>query len=149
MPLQSPLRIIKRWRRYEKRGDWTYLPPLTRGLYVLYKEQNHSISKKLKNKDKIAHVVYIGVAGFGKNNGIGGRLRSHHSDYKKDWTHYSFFEVHDNISSEEIRELETFLLAIFCHDPRIELSNRTHGSQRLRNLRKVSAFPDCTVRPAA
>jgi hypothetical protein len=144
MPLQSPLRIIKRWRRYESRGVWKYLPKNTRGVYVLYKEQNQSISKRRTGKDKIVHVVYIGIAG-----GIGGRLRSHHRSKKKDWTHYSFFEVHDNIRSDEIRELESFLLAIFCHDPRIELENQRYGSQRLRNLRKVSAFPDCTLRPAA
>jgi hypothetical protein len=38
MPRQSPLRLIKRWRRYEPRGDWKYLLPVTRGIYVLYKE---------------------------------------------------------------------------------------------------------------
>jgi hypothetical protein len=36
MPLQSPLRIIKRWRRYGQRGDLRFVPRITRGVYVLY-----------------------------------------------------------------------------------------------------------------
>src|SRR5258706_1062966 len=115
MPKQSPLRIVKRWRRHERRGDWKYLLPITRGVYVLYRE-------KKPQEHKIFHVVYIGVAGIAKEpkSGISSRLRQHDKS-KKDWTHYSFFEVHDNVSREEILELENFLLAIFRHDPRIEL----------------------------
>jgi hypothetical protein len=37
MPAQALLRLIKRWRRYEPRGEWKYLRPRTRGVYVLYK----------------------------------------------------------------------------------------------------------------
>jgi hypothetical protein len=33
--------------------------------------------------------------------------------------------VHDNVSREEILELESFLLAIFRHDPRIQLAKQT------------------------
>src|SRR5438093_4956520 len=141
MPKQSPLRMIKRWRRYEERGNWKYLLPITRGVYVLYKEQKNSISAK--RKDKIAHVVYIGVAGVAKEpkSGINSRLRQHDKN-KKDWSHYSFFEVHDNVSREEILELETFLLAIFRHDPRLELENTVSGSKRLSNLRKDDVWRD-------
>lgn len=64
MPKQAPLRIIKRWRRYQRRGEWTYLRPITRGVYVLYNEQNHSLSNK--HKQRIVHVAYIGVAGVAK-----------------------------------------------------------------------------------
>jgi hypothetical protein len=136
MPKQSPLKIIKRWRRYERRGDWKYLLPITRGVYVLYKEQKH-------RTHKIFNVVYIGVAGIAMEakTGINGRLRQHDKT-KKDWTHYSFFEVHDNVSREEILELENFLLAIFRHDPRIELENKQSSSKRLRNLRLKNAWLD-------
>jgi hypothetical protein len=45
------------------------------------------------------------------------------------------FEVHDNITRDEIRELESLLLAIFRHDPRIALTNKQQGSTRLYRLR--------------
>lgn len=47
--------------------------------------------------------------------GVGSRLRNHERT-RKDWTHYSFYEVHDNVSREEIMELESLRLAIFRHD---------------------------------
>jgi hypothetical protein len=101
MPPQSPLRVIKRWRRYERRGDWKYLLPITRGIYVLYREEPSAI--RHRHKRKIFRVVYIGVAGIAKDprRGIGGRLREHDkSRPRHEWTHYSFFEVHNNVSRE-------------------------------------------------
>jgi hypothetical protein len=130
MPQQSPLRLIKRWRRYQVRGNWTVVPPQTRGIYVLYKE-----TKGTKHYE----VVYIGVAGLGKAGGIKGRLCSHHRK-KKGWTHYSFFEVHNNVFTEEIRELEALLLGIFRHDPRIKLLNMQTGSKKLNALRRTTAW---------
>jgi hypothetical protein len=62
------------------------------------------------------------------------RLRSHDKN-RRQWTHYSFFEVHDNIGREEIREIEALLLAIFRDDPRISLENKQRGSLALRTLR--------------
>ncbi len=133
MPKQSLLRLIKRWRRYEQRGDWKYLRPITRGVYVLYKQDGK----------KIFRVIYIGVAGIAEEpkSGIGGRLRQHDKE-KSGWTHYSFFEVHDNISREEILEFESLLLAVFRHDPRIKLENKVTSSKRLRQLRMTPAWPD-------
>ena len=86
-------------------------------------------------------VAYIGVAGIGKNpqTGIGGRLKAHDKGVKK-WTHYSFLEVHDNVNREEIRELESLLLAIFRHDSRIQLANKQKGSKALSQLRKRDAW---------
>jgi len=147
MPRQSPLTLIKRWRRYEPRGDWKYLLPVTRGIYVLYKE--HGSQAVDGRKGTIFDVVYIGVAGVAKEpaRGIGGRLRDQDKSRKeKDWTHYSFFEVHDNVSREEILELESFLLAIFRHDPRIQLANKQRSSKRLWQLRKKGAWPDVPAR---
>ena len=59
---------------------------------------------------------------------------------KPDWTHFSLFEVHDNVTREEIRELEALLLGIFRHDARIELSNRQTGSRKLYELRKAAVW---------
>jgi hypothetical protein len=45
------------------------------------------------------------------------------------WTHYSIFEVHDNVTGDEIRELEGLLLRIFRHDPRIELGENSSAGR--------------------
>jgi hypothetical protein len=50
------------------------------------------------------------------------------------WTHYSFFEVHDNISRDEILELEKIFLWIFRHDPCIKLANVQLDSKTLKRL---------------
>jgi hypothetical protein len=136
MPKQSLFRLVKRWRRYQLRENVKRTPRHTRGLYVLYR----------RNADDY-EVVYIGVAGLGPGGtgGIRGRLESHSRSARranrratkvaKNWTHYSMFEVHDNITREEIMELEAVLLAIFRHDPRVGLANKQKGSHKLYVLR--------------
>ena len=127
MPRQSVLRTIKRWKQYQPLAEWNRVIPSTRGLYVLYRK---------READKY-EVVYIGVAGLGNitRGGIKRRLRTHVAR-KPGWTHFSYFEVHDNVTSEEIRELESLLLVIFRHDERIALSNKQTGSRKLFELRK-------------
>lgn len=129
MPEQSLLKIVKRWRRYLPRGDWHLVPKKTRGFYVLYHQG--------KRSPDCYEVVYIGVAGLGKvvKQGIAGRLRAHDRRIKK-WTHYSFMEVHDNVTREDLRELESLLLSIFRHDPRIKLENIQKSSRTLYKLRQ-------------
>jgi hypothetical protein len=129
MPEQSPLKIVKRWRRYEERGDWSPIPPKTRGFYVLYRQA--------KKSPEFFEVVYIGVAGLGQvvKQGIRGRLKTHHKRIKK-WSHYSFMEVHDNVTREDLREFESLLLSIFRHDSRIKLENIQKSSRTLYKLRQ-------------
>lgn len=133
MPKQAPLRLIKRCRLYVSRGEWK-IHHVTRGVYVLYKK------KPRRRKEKIYEVFYIGVGGVAKNarSGIRARIRNHHKTKKDGWTHYSFFEVHDNVSREEILELEGLFLRIFRHDPRVKLDNVQLGSTILRRLSKDS-----------
>jgi len=133
MPPQAPLRLIKRCRLYVPRGEME-IPHVTRGIYVLY------CKKPRRKKKKIFEVFYIGVGGISKKSksGIGARIRSHQKT-KNNWTHYSFFEVHDNVSREEILELEGLFLRIFRHDPRVRLDNKQMGSSILRNLSRDSS----------
>jgi hypothetical protein len=103
-------------------------PRGTRGFYVLYKRVRPN-----RGRVSRADVVYIGISAG--DRGIRYRLRSH-ARKKPGWTHFSFFEVHDNITAEEIRELEALLLQIFRHDPRIGLSNVQTGSRKFTALRR-------------
>jgi|SRR5688572_12481824 len=129
MPKQSLLRFIKRWKRYEPRKDWSHIPKSTRGVYVLYSNGSPHEYR----------VVYIGVAGLGPTGGGGirSRIKRHERKVKK-WTHYSFFEVHDNVTRDEIREIEALLLGIFRHDRRIQLTNKQTGSKKFTQLRRAS-----------
>lgn len=137
MSKPSLLRLTKRCRLFRPLSEIKSIPSITRGLYILYRK-----AKLGKDHKKRFDVVYIGVAGTGEKpkRGIHGRL-SDHLKKKKGWTHYSFFEVHDNIRGDEILELEGLLLHIFRYDPRIELQNRQVGSRRLKKLSGRTAWP--------
>ena len=128
MTEQAPLRLIKRWQRYWPSSRVRDIPPWTRGFYVLYE----------RGRGERYEVKYIGIAGTRegrKKAGIAARIRAH-VKHKREWTHFSFFEVHDNISGEEIRELEALLLQIFRHDSRIGLTNVQKGSRKFYEARK-------------
>jgi hypothetical protein len=133
MPKQAPLRLIKRCRLYIPRGELK-IPSITRGMYVLYKE------KPGRNKKKTYEVFYIGVGGVSAKarTGLGRRIKNH-AKTKEGWTHYSFFEVHDNVSHKEILELEGLFLRVFRDDPRVKLDNKQHGATILKRLSKDSA----------
>ena len=129
MPKPSELRLIKRCRLFRPKDGEKPFPHKTRGLYALYTQARPN------GKKKRFDLVYIGIAGRGDkpHRGINARLNEHRAG-KKDWTHYSFFEVHDNIGGNEILELEGLLLHIFRHDPRIELENKQIGSNKLKRV---------------
>ena len=124
MPQQAPLRLVKLWRRNWPRDRWPEVPRGTRGFYVLYKNVRPRVR---------ADVMYIGISS-GKR-GVRSRLRSH-ARKKPDWTHFSYFEVHDNITADEVRELEALLLQIFRHDSRVRLTNVQKGSKKFAALRR-------------
>jgi hypothetical protein len=134
MPKQAPLRLIKCCRLYVPRGTWD-IPSVTRGMYVLYNKRPH------RRKKKIFEVFYIGVGGVSEKaqSGVGARIKNHDKT-KEGWTHYSFFEVHDNVSHKEILELEGLFLRVFRHDPRVKLENKQHGSMIFKRLSKDALF---------
>ena len=141
MPAEAALRLVKSCRLYQERATCIvsrYIPHVTRGLYVLYKQAQ---GKRAKNNFEVTYIGVGGVQSKQAKTGVGGRIRTHHKraiEKKiKDWTHYSYFEVHDNISREEIRQLESLLLTIFQHDKRISLDNIQHGGSELRKLSKL------------
>jgi hypothetical protein len=129
MPRQSLRRLIKRWTRYDLREKWRDVPMGTRGVYVLYERGDNGAF----------NTVYIGVAGIGRTGRGSARSRlKRHNARISNWSHFSLFEVHDNITGDEIREIEALLLGIFRHDPRIELTNKQKGSKKLNQLRRLT-----------
>jgi len=121
----SELRLIKNCMEFVHQDDVKNVPPKTRGLYVLFKYR-----PRLDKYD----VVYIGMAGGEKKAGISGRLRSHLKKKANQWTHFSAFEVWDNIREDEVRELEGIFRHIYRKDTR---ANRLNKQRSFKKLAKV------------
>ncbi len=122
----SELRLIKNYMEYVHQDDVKNVPLKTRGLYVLFKYR-----PRLDKYD----VVYIGMAGGEKKTGINGRLRSHLKKKANQWTHFSAFEVWDNIREDEVRELEGILRHIFRKDSH---ANKLGIQKSFKKLTRVS-----------
>lgn len=88
------------------------VPKRTRGLYVLYKEADENMD-----------VVYVGMA-RGERSGMQGRLLSHKRSKKGLWSHFSVFEVWNNISETQVEELEGLFRHIYRHDAKANMLNK-------------------------
>ena len=128
----SELRLIKHCIEFKVKTYIKKIPLRTRGIYVLYKKK---LNKK-KPKGEAFDVVYIGMAGGEKKAGIGRRLRSHKRNKGKHWTHFSAFEVWDNIREEEIRELEGILRHIFRKDSHANKLGIQRSFKKLTKIRR-------------
>ena len=116
-------RFIKRVAEFVPKENIKSIPPNTLGIYALLKKEEDSFS-----------VVYIGLSA-GENAGIRGRIKSHKRRKGVEWTHFSIFEVHDNIGDDEIRELEGLFRHIYRKD---QMANRLNKQQRYKKFKKVT-----------
>ena len=124
MPI-SHLRLIKNSVEYCTRNEISDVPGYTRGIYVLYKYRHHYDAY---------NVVYVGMAG-GERAGVRGRLRRH-LKYKGDfWTHFSVYQVWDNISEEEVKELEGLFRHLYRYDHKANKLNKQRGFKKLNQVR--------------
>lgn len=72
----------------------------------------------------------------GVKAGIKGRLRSHSIGSKSRlWTHFSIFEVWDNITENEIKELEGLFRQIYRRDKRANKLNKQKQFNKLKRVR--------------
>jgi len=131
----SELRLIKHSVEYLKRDlvNIKKIPKRTRGIYVLYKKR----ANKLESKGDAYDVVYIGMAGGEVKAGICGRLHSHHKK-KEGWTHFSVFEVWNNIREDEVKELEGILRHIFRKDSKANTLGKQKSFNKLTRIRKYT-----------
>ncbi len=126
MPV-SELRLIKRCAEFLSKDEIKNIPPYTRGIYALLRYR-----KKLDMYD----VVYIGMAAGTKTASIRGRLRVHRHKKGKLWTHFSAFEVWDNIREDEVRELEGIFRHIYRKDTRANRLNKQRSFKKLTKVRR-------------
>lgn len=127
MPLSYSY-LFKHSLEFVPRSEISSVPSLVRGIYVLYKEERQS-----RGKPKM-DVVYVGMA-RGENSGARGRLKKHNST-KAEWTHFSVFEVWDNIYPQQIQELEGLFRHLYRRDSMANKLNRQRAYKPLLQLAK-------------
>lgn len=126
MPV-SPLRFIKNRSERLSKEEVSKIPGDARGIYALLC-QNKRVETRFD-------VVYIGMARG--NMGVAGRLRSHKRSKTKSslWTHFSVYEVWDNITDAEIEELEGLFRHIYRRDGNANAINKQRSFKKLSKLR--------------
>lgn len=122
MPI-SDCYLFKNVLEYISADELDIVPPRTRGIYVLY----------LSGQGRNMEVVYIGMA-RGEKTGVLGRIKTHRKTKAKLWTHFSVFEVWDNISREQVEELEGMFRHIYKRDAE---ANRLNVQKTYRPLDRV------------
>lgn len=127
---QAPLRLIKACHEKITQAETSRLRRGLRGIYVLFE---HTFSRG--RTGGYFNVVYVGLAGLKANAGIHRRLRTHRKRKGKYWTHCSVFEVHDNVTADEIRELEGLFRHIYRADAQASRLNKQRGFRKLRAIR--------------
>ena len=123
MPI-SPLRLIKNATEFCTRKQISEVPRYTRGIYVLYKYRRHYDAY---------NVVYVGMAG-GEKAGIQGRLRLHVKIKGDTWSHFSVFEVWENIREEEVKELEGLFRHLYRRDAKANKLNKQRSYGKLNQI---------------
>ena len=68
--------------------------------------------------------------------GIRGRLISHMKSKHSEWTHFSAFEVWDNVRDEEIVELEGLFRHLYRKDSKANGLNKQRKFHKLAKVRK-------------
>jgi hypothetical protein len=124
---QSELHFFKRCAEFVPKIQVNRVPKMTRGIYVLYRSCHQRGRLKYD-------VQYVGMA----KTGIRGRLLAHvKSKRKRDlWTHFSAFEVWDNIRDEQIAELEGLFRHIYRKDSAANALNIQRGFKRVARIRQ-------------
>ena len=119
---QSVLRLVKTWTDRAAMERMFDLEGGLRGIYVLYRHIPRSGAYD---------VVYVGMATRG---GIRARLKLHRRRKRNLWTHFSLFEVWDNIGKDEITELEGLFRQIYSRDRRANALNKQRSFKKLRQV---------------
>jgi hypothetical protein len=109
----SPCRFIKQVAEFVEKKYWDNVPNNTRGIYALLNSVKH---------DKF-DVVYVGMAA-GRTSGMYARFQKHLKSKRLRWTHFTVFEVHDNITPGEIAEIEGLFRHMYRKDSRTNKYNR-------------------------
>ena len=121
------MRFIKFALEYRPLLEVRIVPKNMRGIYALYQKQG-----------KNYNMVYIGMSGRGGNGRIKARLIKHVKNERKKWTHFSYYEVWDNVSDLEIFELEGLFRQLYRLDSRANAFNLQQTHKPLIQVRRAT-----------
>ena len=116
---------IKSALEYRHITELEIVPKQLRGIYALYQKRGKSYD-----------LVYIGMSGKGANGKIRKRLFSHKRKRVGDWTHFSYYEVWDNITDTEIQDLEGLFRQLYRYDDRSNALNIQQSHKPLVKVRR-------------
>lgn len=122
--MKSHLKIIKSALEYRHLDEVNIVPRNLRGIYALYQKQG-----------RFYNLVYIGMSGKEANGRIKARLIKHKKSKSKKWSHFSYYEVWDNINDQEIRELEGLFRQLYRLDSRANTFNKQQTHRPLNRVR--------------
>jgi hypothetical protein len=131
MPV-APLRLIRRSFEFAPQQEYLSVPLETRGIYVLYRRRRLPRDSSQSGR---FDVVYIGLA----DRSVRRRLQNHIRHKGSEWTHFSVYEVWDNIRRDEIAELEGILRHIYRFDFHANRLNLAKGYKKLGDVRRQAA----------
>ena len=123
--MKSHLKIIKSALEYRCIDELIIVPKNLRGIYALYQKEG-----------KNYNLVYIGMSGKESTGRIKARLIKHKKNKTKKWTHFSYYEVWDNINDQEIRELEGLFRQLYRFDSRANMFNKQQTHKPLSKVRR-------------
>ncbi len=126
---ESEFRLIKRCERYLPVDKINSIPRGLRGIYVLYDYSKRSGSY---------NVIYVGVSCSGSDGDhIRGKLIYFCQKKAGLWSHFSIFEVWENIRDYEIRELKGLYRDIYKKD---SSANKIHKQEGFKKLKSIPKF---------
>src|SRR4051794_19942961 len=121
----TSLRLVKQFAEFQPTTEVKNVPRKRRGIYVLYKQRK-------KAGKRCYDVVYLGMT----TAGMRGRLSEHLKKKEGLWTHFSAFEVWENVHYDEIRELEGLFRHIYRKDTRANKLNRQKRFARVQRVQQ-------------
>jgi len=128
MPI-SNCHLFKNSLEFQPVSEISQVPLKIRGIYVLYQAGKNS---------KAMDVVYVGMA-RGEKSGVKGRLIVHKRNKPNLWTHFSVYEVWDNITKSQVEELEGFFRQIYRHDSAANKLNVQRTYKPLHAIRRKTS----------
>lgn len=128
MPI-SACYLFKNSYEFKPVDQIAQVPIRVRGIYVLY---------RVGRDGRAMDVVYVGMA-RGDKTGARGRLTIHKRKKPNLWTHFSVYEVWDNITKEQVEELEGLFRHMYRLDSVANKLNAQKSYRPLHSIRRKSA----------
>ena len=123
--MKSEMRFIKSALEYRPIEDIDIIPKGLRGIYALYMKDGRNYE-----------LVYIGMSGREANGRIRNRIYQHKRKKVAEWTHFSYYEVWDNVTEIEIRELEGLFRQLYRFSSSANSLNRQQTHKPLLAVRR-------------